>query len=435
MSSITIAIIGIVILLVLLFVGMDIGLSMLMVGGIGYFLCTNFSATVGMLRQSPATTASNYSFCVIPLFIMMGNFAFASGMSDGLFDVGDKWLSRLPGGLACATVAACAGFGAICGSTAATAATMGVVAVPTMRKYGYAPSLATGSVSVGGTLGIMIPPSTPMIVYGIMAEESIGKLFAAGVIPGIILALLCIVVIVIMVKRNPALAPSPDRKITWKERFISLKGLIWVVILFGVVLGGMFSGVFTVNESAAIGALGALLIMAIRRRLTWKSFFAVMKDSVKTTAMVYVILIGADVFSKFLAIAKLPMTLASYIEGLDVSKYIILACIVLVYAVMGCFMDSLPMITLTVPIFYPIVTGLGFDGIWFGILCILVMELGLITPPVGMNCYVISGVVKDVPLGQIFKGSLPFVPAILLACVLVTAFPGLATWLPTTLFA
>lgn len=430
-----IAVIGIVVLLILLVLGMNIGLAMLLTGTVGYYLLTNFSAAMGVLRNAPATQASSYALCVIPLFILMGNFCFASGMSDGLFDVGDKWLSRMPGGLACATVAACAGFGAICGSTTATAATMGVVAIPTMRKYGYADSLSTGSVSVGGTLGIMIPPSTPFIIYGIMGEQSIGRLFAAGVLPGILTALLCMAVIVIQVIRNPELAPSTARKITWMERLRSLKGLFWVAILFIIVLGGMFTGFFTINEAAAFGAFGGLVIMAIRRRLTWKSFMAVMKDTVKTTAMSYVILIGADVFGKFLAISQLPMNLANFIDGLHVSRYLILAVVVLIYAVMGCFMDALPMITLTVPIFLPIMTSLGFDPIWFGVICVLVMQLGLITPPVGLNCYVIAGVAKDVPLSKIFKGSLPFVPAILLAVILVTVFPSIATWLPNMLYS
>ena len=434
MDVTTIAVLGIIVLLVLLILGMDIGLAMLLTGTVGYMLITNFNAAMGVLRQAPATQASNYALCVIPLFIMMGNFCFASGMSEGLFDVGDKWLSKMPGGLSCATVAACAGFGAICGSTTATAATMGVVAIPTMRKYGYADSLSTGAVSVGGTLGIMIPPSTPFIVYGIMAEQSIGRLFAAGVIPGIMTAILCMVVIVVLVLRNNSLAPSTNRKISWKDRLVSLKGLFWVAILFIIVLGGMFTGFFTVNEAAAFGAFGGLVIMAIRRRLTWQSFLAVMKDTIKTTAMSYVILVGADVFSKFLAISKLPMTLAHFIDGLDVSRYIILFVIVLIYAVMGCFMDALPMITLTVPIFLPIMTSLGFDPIWFGVICVLVMQLGLITPPVGLNCYVIAGVAKDVPLSTIFKGSLPFVPAILAAVILVTAFPQIATWLPTLIY-
>lgn len=433
LSLTAIAVIGIISLLFLLVIGMDIGLAMLIVGFLGYALITGPTAALGMLRQAPATMAASYSLCVIPLFIMMGNFAYASGVSEGLFTVGDKWLSRLPGGLACATIISCAIFGAVCGSTAATAATMGIIAVPAMRKFGYSDALSTGTVSVGGTLGIMIPPSTPLIVYGIMAEQSIGSLFAAGIVPGIMMAALCIVTIIIQVKLNPKLAPSTDRVITWKERIFSLKELFWIVILFGVVLGGMFSGFFTINEAAAFGAFGGLLIMIIRKKFTWKSFKAVMKDSVKTTAMCYLILIGADLFGRFLVISQLPLNLASFIGTLAVSKYLIMAVIVVIYAVMGCFMDALPMITLTVPIFLPIVTQLGFDPIWFGVLCIMVMMLGLVTPPVGLNCYVISGVAKDVPLSQIFKGSFPFFPALSLSIVLIIIFPQIVLWLPNLL--
>lgn len=431
MNTTVLALIGILVLLVLLLLGMDIGIAMLMVGSIGYFICAGLSGTIGMLRATPATTASTYSFCVIPLFVMMGNFVFAAGLSDDLFDAGNKFLGRLPGGLACASIAACACFGAICGSTTATAATMGVVAVPAMRKYGYSSKLATGTVSVGGTLGIMIPPSTPLIIYGIMAEESIGKLFAAGVIPGIMLAVLLMATIVILVKIDPSLAPDTNQHFTAKERLKSLKGLIWVVIIFGIVLGGIFSGIFTVNEAAAIGALVGLIIMIIRGRFTWKAFGKVMKDSVITTAMCFIILIGADVFGKFLTISNLVSAVADFAASLPLSRYLILFFIALIYVILGCFMDSLPMITLTVPIFYPVITELGFDGIWFGILIILVMELGLITPPVGMNCYVISGVIKDVPLKDVFLGSLPFIPAILIAIVLIVLFPQLATWLPS----
>lgn len=434
MSLTAIALLGIAALLVLMLLGTDIGMAMLVVGIVGFAAVAGWAGALGMLRQVPATVASNYNFCVIPLFIMMGNFAFASGISDGLFDVGDKWLNKLPGGLACATTAACAVFGAICGSTSATAATMGVVAIPQMRKYGYSDSLSTGTVSVGGTLGIMIPPSTPFIVYGIMAEQSIGQLFAAGVLPGIMMAVFCMVSIVIQVKRNPGLAPSTGRTFTWMERILSLKQLGWVVILFGVVLGGMFSGFFTVNEAAAYGAFVGLIVMAIRRRLTWTSFKTVMKDSLKATAMCYLVLMGAEVFSKFLAISQLSFNLAGFINTLDVSKYVILAFIVVIYAIMGCFMDALPMITLTVPIFLPIVTSLGFSEIWFGVLCVMVMMLGLVTPPVGLNCYVISGIAKDVPLAQIFKGAFPFIPAILLSIIVIIAFPQVATWLPNLLY-
>ena len=433
MSSITIAIIGIVILLVLLFVGMDIGLSMLMVGGIGYFLCTNFSATVGMLRQSPATTASNYSFCVIPLFIMMGNFAFASGMSDGLFDVGDKWLSRLPGGLACATVAACAGFGAICGSVQATAATVGTVSIPEMRKYGYKDSLTCGTISVGGTIGIMIPPSSPMIIYGLLAMVSIGRLFSAGILPGILESVLVCVTVFVLIAINPSLAPG---RVRYKAAEIlrSLIGLIPMVILFGVVFVGMFTGWYTINEAAAAGAFVAMLLMIILKKFTWKAFFAVMKDTVKTSGMTYLILIGATVFGNFLTITNMPMSLAKTVMTLNVNRWVVFGAIVLIYFVMGMLMDALPMMMMTVPVFLPIMTELGFDATWFGVIIILVMQLGLITPPVGTSCYVISGIARDVPLAQIFKGSLPFCIPLFVTIIILCIFPNIALWIPNAVY-
>ena len=434
MSATTLSVIGIIVLIVLLFLGINIGLGMLFVGFVGYMMAVNINAAIGQLKLAPFTIASNYSFCVIPLFIIMGNFAYASGISDGLFNVGDKFLSRFHGGLGWATIAACALFGAICGSTAATAATMGVIAVPAMRKYGYDDGLACGTISIGGTLGIMIPPSTPFIVYGIMAEQSIGRLFAAGVFPGIMLAVFCCITINIVVRRNPSLAPDTNVRYSLKEKLGSLKGIIWFVLLFGVVLGGMFSGFFSINESAAVGAAFAIVITIIKKRMTWKVFKATMIDSVKTTAMTYVILIGADLFGKFLAITKLPMNLANAISSMNVSRYVVLLMIVVIYAIMGCLMDALPMITLTVPIFLPIILQLGFDPIWFGVVIVLVMELGLITPPVGLNCYIIAGVAKDVPLAKIFKGSAPFIFPVLVAIVVVTIFPQIALFLPTAFY-
>ena len=427
------AVLGIIVLLVLMFSGMNIGLAMTFVGFVGYAVVVNFTAALGVLQNVPASQASTYALTVIPLFILMGNFAFASGMSEGLYNAGNKWLSRLPGGLACATIAACAGFGAICGSTAATTATMGTVAIPEMRKYGYADSLATGTVSVGGTLGIIIPPSTPMIVYGIIAEQSIGRLFIAGIIPGVILAVLLCLTVVAQVKLNPSLA-KPGIRYSWRERFASLKSIIWMAVLFISVFACLFSGIFTINETATAGAFMAMVITVLTRRMTWKTFFSVMKDTVKTTAMTYLILIGAVIFGNFLAITRLPMTLAASITTLDVSPYLIFFIIVLIYAAMGCFMDALPMMMLTVPIFLPIITGLNFDPIWFGVMIILVMQLGLITPPVGMNCYIISGIAKDVPLQTIFRGSIPFVVAILAAILLCTIFPSLATYLPVAVY-
>ena len=429
MSLTTVAAAGILVLLVLLALGMDIGMAMLSVGFFGYVYINSLSSAIGLLRASPAAQASNYSFCVIPLFILMGNFAFVSGMSTGLYDVGHKWLNRMPGGLACATVAACAGFGAICGSVPATAATMSVVAIPEMRKFNYDDSLSAGAVAVGSTLGIMIPPSTAFIMYGIMAEQSIGQLFMAGVLPGILLAILCIVVIVIQVKRNPKLAP-PVGSVTWGERVRSLKGLGWVIVLFGFVFGGMGIGLFTINEAAAGGAFMGLVIMVLSRKFTWKGFVEVMFDSIKTISMTYLILIGATVFSKFLAVTQLPMNLAAYVSAMNVSRYVILVVILAIYAVMGCFMDSMAMILLTVPIFLPIIKALHFDPIWFGVMIVLVMELGLVTPPVGLACYVVKGTTKKLPLPKIFSGCFPYIPAIFACVVLITVFPQIALWLP-----
>ncbi|MDR3332265.1 MAG: TRAP transporter large permease [Synergistaceae bacterium] len=427
------AVLGIAALLTLLFLGVNIGMAMLLVGFVGYFLATNINAAFGLLRTSPIVQASSYTMTVIPLFIIMGNFAFASGMSAGLYKAGNMWLSRLPGGLACATIVACAGFGAICGSTTATAATMGVVAIPEMRKYGYADSLSTGAVSVGGTLGIMIPPSSCFIIYGIIAEESIGKLFAAGILPGIIITILCIITIIVQVKLNPSLA-APATSYTMRERLGSIKDLLDVLVLFISIFALMFSGVFTISEAAAAGAFIAMLICAVKRKLTWKVFVEVMTSSIKTTAMTYLIVIGAMTFGAFLAITRLPMNLASFINTLHISRYIVLACIVVIYAILGCLMDALPMVMLTVPIFLPVIKRLGFDPVWFGVVIVMVMMLGLITPPVGLNCYVISGIAKDVPLSTIFKGSLPFTLALLAAIVIVTIVPSLATWIPSLLY-
>ncbi|MCL1827988.1 MAG: TRAP transporter large permease [Oscillospiraceae bacterium] len=433
MDPTVLAILGIVTVIAMLALGVNIGMAMMLVGFVGYAISVNLNAAYGVLRTEPVTQASSFVLTVIPLFIMMGNFAFASGMSAGLYNAGNKWLSKLPGGLACATIAACAAFGAICGSTTATAATMGVVAIPEMQKHGYASSLATGSVSVGGSLGIMIPPSSCFIVYGIAAEENIGRLFAAGILPGIVIAVFCIIVIVVHVKIKPELA-TPPLPCTWRERFASLKGLIDVLILFIGIFVLMFSGVFTISEAAAAGAFLAMIICAAKRKLSWKTFLSVMGDSIKTTAMTYLIVIGAMVFGKFLAISKLPMTLATLVTSLEVSPYLVFTVIIIIYAVLGCLMDALPMVMLTVPIFLPVIMDLGFDKVWFGVIIVMVMMLGVITPPVGLNCYVISGVAKDVPLQTIFKGALPFTIALLAAIVVVTAFPQIALVIPNLLY-
>lgn len=437
MTNITIGVIGIVVFLVLIFMGMNIGLALLLVGFGGYAAVINPTAAFALLRTDPSTNASTYSFMVVPLFILMGNFAYHAGLSGGLYDCADKWLNRLPGGLACATIAACAGFGAICGSCAATCATMGTIAIPEMRKYNYNNRLATGSVAMGGTLGVLIPPSTPMIIYCIMAECSIGQQFVAGVLPGIMMAVLCIITIVLQVRLNPALAPRGE-KYSLREKLISLKGLIGVVVLFGVVLGGMFSGIFSVNQASAIGAfLAAILMvinMAMNSGLSWKTFWAkfssAMWTTIQTFAMTFLIIIGASVFCKFLTLTQIPMQLANFIGSLNVSRYVIILLMTIVYLFLGMIMDELPMIMLTVPIFLPIIIELGFDPIWFGIYVILAMELGAVSPPVGLNCFIISGIAKDVPLGEIYKGALPFMLTIFVGIALITFIPSIVLVLP-----
>lgn len=429
MDPVLVSVIGIVVLLVLLVMGMNIGVCMSAVGFVGYWFVRNLPAAMSLFKNIPFTQASNYSFTVIPLFVLMGQLCYYSGMSSDLFNMFQKLLGNLKGGLAMATVGACACFSAICGSTAATAATMGVVALPEMRKHGYDDGLSCGSIAAGGTLGILIPPSTGFIIFGIVAGESIGALFAAGIIPGIILALCYIFSIAIVVKVKPDKAPGRV-KYSAKEKISSLKGGLAMVILFLVVIGGIFIGFFTANQAAAVGALMGLLYLIIRRRFTWKIFIDCLKDTIKTSGMIFLILIGAYIFGAFLTVTQLPTFLATFISGLNVSRYLILLVILILYAIMGCFMDSLAMVMLTVPIFLPIMTSLGFNSVWYGVLMIMVMEMGLITPPVGMNVYIVSGVAKDVPLHKIFTGVAPMVVGMVVAVFIVCAFPEVALFLP-----
>jgi C4-dicarboxylate transporter DctM subunit len=433
MDAMTIGIIGVAALIVLIFMGMNIGMALMSVGFFGYMAVTNAKAAFSVLCTVPSTQASAYSMVVIPLFILMGNFAYRAQLSAGLYSAAKKWLSRIPGNLACATIAACAGFGAICGSTPATCATMGVIALPEMRKDGYDDRLSTGSIAIGGTLGILIPPSTPMILYAVLTTSSVGALFSAGVLPGIMLAALCIITIVILCKVRPGYAPAPS-KCSWAERFKSLKSLIGVIVLFGVVLGGMFTGWFSVAQASAVGAFLAMLLTIPGRTFSWATILDALKECTRTFAMTFLIIIGASVFSNFLAITQLPMVLASSIAELHVSKYIVLLLITVIYIFLGMIMDALPMMMLTVPIFYPIVTALGFSPIWFGIYIILVMNFGSISPPVGICCFIINGIAKDISLGTIYRGVIPFIFTLAASIVLIILFPTIVTCVPDWLF-
>jgi tripartite ATP-independent transporter DctM subunit len=416
----------------LIFAGMNIGATMFFVGFVGYAVIINWNAAIGILRTSPMTNALKYSFTVIPLFTLMGNACFAAGLSEGLYGASRKWVSRVPGSVACSTVLASALFGAICGSSAATVSTIGTIAIPELKKYGCDDKLTAGVLAASGGLGILIPPSATMIIYGSSTELSIQKLFFAGVLPGILLAFLFMVTIWIWMKINPAIAPKGE-PCSWSERFKSLQGIIGVLLIFLAVMGGMVFGVFTVNEAAAIGAFLGLVSMIARRKFTKENVIFVLKGTVKTTAMIFLCILGATVFGNFLTVSRLPNSFASFVSGLNVSRYVVLAIIFVIYAFLGCLLDATPLMLITLPIFYPVIINLGFDGIWFGVFVVLVVNLGFVTPPVGMNCYVVNGLMKELGLPKIFRGTVPFIFAIVAAIILCTAFPSLATWLPSVL--
>jgi C4-dicarboxylate transporter DctM subunit len=429
-SPVIIGVIGICVLIVIFLLGMPVGFAMALVGLAGFSYLVTPEAGFSFLARDIYATFSSYSLTVIPMFIFMGAIAYSSGMSRRLYDAGYVIFGQRRGGLAIATIAACAGFAAMCGSTNATAAAMGRVALPEMKRYKYDDSLATGCVAAAGSLGVMIPPSTIFIVYGILTEQSIGKLFIAGVLPGLLLAVLFIGVVFILCIRNPQLAPT-GKPTSMKEKIAGLTGMIEMVILFFLVIGGLFLGWFSPTQAGAVGAAGALIIGLVRRQLTWQGFLFAVEDTLRITCMVMVIVAGATVFGHFIAIAKIPLVLSDWVAGLPLPNMAIMGLIVLMYLVGGCFMDALALITLTVPIIFPLVVSLGFDPIWFGVIIVLITEMGVITPPVGVNVYVIKGISDNVKLETIFKGIIPFLIALVIAAVILLAFPQIATFLPS----
>ncbi|MDR1320594.1 MAG: TRAP transporter large permease [Gracilibacteraceae bacterium] len=427
--NISIALIGIGVMVVLILLRLPIAVAMGLVGVAGFTYLSGWDAMLGLMKTVPYTTAKDYSLSVIPLFVLMGNFALTAGLSKDLYRLGDKLLGHLPGGLAMATIVACAGFGAICGSAPATAATMGIVSIPEMRKYNYAPSLACGCVAAGGCLGLLIPPSVGFIIYGILVGESIGKLFMAGLGAGILLMILYCLVVLFIAVRNPELAPRGE-KATFRERLQALKGVWGVLLLFVLVIGGMMGGFFTATEGAAVGACGALLFSLFHRTMTREAFVKALLETGRTTAMIFAIFIGAYILGYFLTVTQMPASLAALITGANIHRYVVIIGIFFVYVFLGCIMDSLAMVLITVPIFYPSVMALGFDPIWFGVFIVLVINQGLLTPPVGMNAFVIKGIAKDVPLSTVFRGILPFWVAIFVAVILVLLFPEIVLFLP-----
>jgi len=430
MTPLAIGYLSIVILVVFLFSGIHIGVVMGLIGFFGIAYISGWPAGLAILKTVPFTTFANYSMSVVPLFILMGTFCFYSGISKDLYDSVHKWLGQLRGGLAMATVAACAGFAALSGSSLATAATMGTVALPEMRRHKYDPALATGCIAAGGSIGILIPPSVPLIIYGILANQSVGKLFMAGIIPGILEAVFYIITIYILCLIRPEIGPKGPRT-SLGEKIVSLKGTWSVILLFVLVIGGIYLGVFSPTEAAGIGSCGAFLFALFRRRLTWRNFQAALLDSVKTTAMIFVIFLGAMILGYFLAVTRLPFELADFVGGLPINRYFILGLILILYLLLGCIMDSLAMILLTIPIFYPLITSLGFNAIWFGIIVVRAAEIGLITPPVGLNVYIIKGIAPDdVAMSTIFRGIFPFIIADICHLLMLIALPQVALFLP-----
>ena len=425
-----VAVIGIAAMLLFVFLGMTIGLSTFLVGVAGCAYVVHGAAALGVLQAVPISSAMTYSFCVMPMFILMGLFCFRSGISTDLFNAAHKWFGGVKGGLAMASVVTCAAFGAICGSLPATVATMTTTILPEMRKRGYEKTLSSSSLAGGGTLGVLIPPSTPFIMYGIVAEQSIGRLFASGVGPGLLMIVLFCAVIAIRVRLHPEYAPEREY-FSWREKIASLKNCLSTFVMFILVIGGMFIGAFSATEAAAIGALLSFLILMARKRSCLKETIKALFETLETAGMSLMIMIGAYVFGYFLTITQLPQNLAMAITGMSLNKYIILIGILLVFAILGCVMDSLALIVLLVPIFLPIVEGVGFDAIWFGAIMVLVANLGALTPPVGICLYIVSGIADDISLSDVIRGIFPMCLAILLCIALCTVFPQICTWLPS----
>jgi len=431
MSSLTIGAIGILLFFILIALRMPIAYAMALVGFIGFGYITSASSALTMVAREIFSTFSSYSLSVIAMFCWMGFLAYYSGIGTRLYVFAYKLIGHWSGGLAIATQFACAVFGAICGSNTATAATMGAIALPEMKKYKYDISLATASVAAGGVLGVLIPPSVIFIVYGMATEQSIGKLFIAGILPGILLMVLYQLTISVLTKYKPNIAP-PGPKTGWKERAKSLSGgLGEVLAVFLISMGGLFAGWFTATEAGAVGAAGVMIVALLRKTISWDGFKKSLLDTTRTTAMIMLLIAGSVIFGRFMAISRIPFILATWTVSLDLPSYVVMAIILLIYLILGCFIDALAMILLTIPIFYPIaVDTLGYDPIWFGVVIVLVVAMGVITPPVGMNVYILKGVVPDVPLETIFKGIWPFLAAVIVCLAIIMVFPEIVTFLP-----
>jgi tripartite ATP-independent transporter DctM subunit len=417
-------------LFTLLLCRVPIGFSLGLVGIIGFSVIVGVEPALRSLGSVASDTVMSYDFAVIPMFILMANLIGRSGISDDLYATSNVWFGGLRGGLAIATIMSCGGFSAVSGSSVATAATMAKVAIPPMRAYQYSDTLAAGAVAAGGTLGILIPPSIALVLYGIMTQSDIGKLFAAGILPGILGIGLYMAAISIWCRINPNIGPAA-KKHTCREKIVSLRGVMGILILFTIVMGGLYLGFFTPTEAAGIGSCSALVITVLRGRFGWATFLDVIYTSARTSVTLLTILIGAMLFANFINVARLPQAIGEWVSALEFAPIYVILVIVAIYVILGCFLESLSMMLLTVPIFYPIVEMMGYDLIWFGILVIVVIEISMITPPIGMNIFVLRGVLPEIPVQTIFKGVIPFISADLVRLALIIIFPAVSLWIPS----
>ena len=424
--------VGLAAMMAIAFLRVPIALAMGIVGIVGYAYMRDWNWTVAfaIAQTKIYETGRNYTLSVVPLFILMGNFVTRAGMSQELFRTAYAFIGHLRGGLAMATVWASAGFGGICGSSIATAATMAKVAYPSMKRFGYSDRLAAGAIASGGTLGIMIPPSTIMVIYGVFTETNIGKLFAAGLLPGILGATLLCLAVVYTTRRDPASGP-PGQRTTWRERGRALADVWAVAALFLFVMGGIYGGLFTATEGAGMGAFGAMVFALWRRALTARTLYASLLESARTTAMLFMILIGALVFAEFVNITTMPNDLKALVTRFELHPALVVAAICTIYVVLGTAMEELSMVLLTLPVFFPVIVHLGFDPVWFGILIVTVVEIGLISPPVGMNLFVLKTLLPEVPTAAVFRGVMPFMVADVVRLAILVAVPAISLWLPS----
>ena len=430
MSPALLGILGIIVLLLVLFVlGMPVGFAMALVGFCGFALVVSFKAAINMVGTDIWATFSKYGLTVIPLFILMGYLAFNSGIAEKLYNTAYKWFGHWRGGLAIATIGADELFAAICGSNTATAATMGAIALPQMKKYNYDTRLSSGTVVTGGTLGTVMPPSVLLIIIGLQTEQSIIKLFLGGILPAILLGILFVLTIVVLCRIWPEFGPAGPRT-SLKEKFISLTGVLEALAIFILVIGGLYAGVFTPTEAGAAGVMLTLIVTIPSRRLTWEGIMSSVKDTLKISCMAFVLVTGALIFARFLAITRLPFMVADFVASLPVSPYVILAIILLIYMIGGCFVDALGFLVLTIPIFFPLGMALGFDPIWYSIVITMVTTMGAITPPVGVNIYVVKALAPEIPLGTIFKSASFFLLACIVCTIILIIFPEIVLVIP-----